>query len=180
MVYVDGSLMELPLANDHKNKLASKLESSCTGELLAACLQIPTSETEYIMSKTNAMTRIIMILGSWKSRHGPTATFGTLAKAVIEVKAIDSADKVVAFTSTLSATEKEKHFPAAPVHQTKPSSSVAVSLSSGQSQLVASLHQLEREFLELVIDIEAILEKNDVHVDAITKRFRMLPQSIRR
>ena len=175
---IDGSLMEKPFENDHTNELASILES-CTCQLLAACLQIPNSETEHIMSKEGGITRIIMILKFWKSRNGLTATFGTLVKALIKVKAIDSADKVVRFTSNLSATKKETHVPAVPSHQTQPSSSVAVSPSI-QAQVVASLRQLEEEFLMLVMDIEHILEKNDVEVNAITKRFRMLPQSIRR
>ena len=89
---VDSSLMELPFEKDHRNELA-------------AFLRIPSSKTEY-MSKLRAITRIITILDTWKSRQGPRATFETQPKALIEVKAVDSADKVVAFASTLSASKK--------------------------------------------------------------------------
>ena len=176
---IDSSLMELPFENDHRNNLAVILKS-CTCEQLAAYLQIPNSEIELIMSKRDAFTRIITILEVWKSRHGPRATFGTLVNALIKAEATDIADKVVAFTSTLSATEKETYVPAVPAHPTQLSSVVAVSPSSSPAQVATTLHQLEEEFLMLVIDIEVILEKNDVQVNAITNRFRMLPQSIRR
>ena len=46
--------------------------------------------------------------------------------------------------------------------------------------MVPTLRELEDEFYRLVTFIEAILKKSNVEIDTITRRFSMLPQSIRR
>jgi hypothetical protein len=46
--------------------------------------------------------------------------------------------------------------------------------------VIPTLTELEKEFYELVTFIEATLKKNNVEIDTLTRRFSMLPQSIRR
>ena len=46
--------------------------------------------------------------------------------------------------------------------------------------LVLTLKELEKEFYDLIVYTEDALTNNEVHLETITRRFRMLPQSIRR
>ena len=65
------------------------------------------------------------------------------------------------------------------------SSSAAMSPMSlpstpSEQRVILSLRELEEEFYDLVIFIEDTLENNKVSLNTITRRFRMLPQSVRR
>ena len=47
-------------------------------------------------------------------------------------------------------------------------------------EVISTLKELEEEFYDLVIYIEDTLEKSKVCMNTITRRFRMLPQSVKR
>ena len=46
--------------------------------------------------------------------------------------------------------------------------------------MIPTLRELEEKFYDLVIFIKDTLENSEVSLDTITRRFRMLPQSVRR
>ena len=195
---VDSSFMKLKFRDDHKMELASKLESS-TCEMLAICLGLPNSEIENIMSQRNAGVQRIRMLECWKQRYGSMATYEVLAKALLQIKRTDLAEEVVALTVALKATP-------VPTNQSQPCSvlsnlvmpplpasssevedmspldamSPASSVDPAQD-LTPALTELEEEFYELVTFVEATLEKSEgVGINTITRRFSMLPQSIKR
>ena len=191
---VDSSLMKLKFSDDHKIELASKLES-CTCEMLAICLGLPSSEIENIMSQRNAGVQRIRMLECWKQRCGSMATYEVLAKALLQIKRTDLAEEVVVLRGALVPTNQSQPcsvssnlvMPPSPasssgVEDMSPLGAMSPASSVDPAQdLTPALTELEREFYELVTFVEATLEKSeDVGINTITGRFRMLPQSIRR
>ena len=47
-------------------------------------------------------------------------------------------------------------------------------------EVISTLRELEEEFYDLVIYIEDTLENSQACLNTITRRFRMLPQSVKR
>ena len=191
---VDSSLMKLKFSDDHKMELASKLES-CTCEMLAICLGLPSSEIENIMSQRNAGVQRIRMLECWKQRCGSTATYEVLAKALLQISRTDLAEEVVALRGALVPT-KQSHpcsvlsslvMPPSPasssgVEDMSPRGAMSPASSVDPAQdLTPTLTELEEEFYELVTFVETSLEKSEnVGINTITRRFSMLPQSIKR
>ena len=194
----DSSHMKLKLSDDHKMELASKLESS-TCELLALHLGLLSSEIENIKGDRNAELQRIRMLECWKQRCGSMATYEVLAKALLRIKRTDLAEEVVALTLSLRETNLPTNqsqscsvlsnlvMPPSPasssgVEDMSPPGAVSPASSVDPAQdLTPALTELEEEFYELVTFVEATLEKSeDVGINMITRRFSMLPQSIKR
>ena len=193
---VDSSLMELKFSDDHKMELASKLES-CTCEMLAICLGLPRAEIENIMSQRNARIRM---LECWKQRSGSTATYEVLAKALLQISRTDLAEEVVTLRRALVPTNQSQPcsvlsnlvMPLSPassigVEDRSPVGAVSPASSADPAQdlhvtpAAAAQMELEEEFYELVTFVEATLKKSDnVGINTMTRRFSMLPQSIKR
>ena len=191
---VDSSLMELKFSDDHKMELASKLEST-TCEMLAICLGLPSSEIENIMSQRNAGVQRIRMLECWKQRRGSMATYEVLAKALLQIKRTDLAEEVVVLREALVPTNQSQPcsvlsslvMPPSPassfgVEDRSPLGAMSPASSVDPAQdLTPALTELEEEFYELVTFVEATLEKSEaVGINTITRRFSMLPQSIKR
>ena len=196
---VDCSHMKLKFSDDHKMELASKLESS-TCELLALHLGLLSSEIEDTKGERNAELQRIRLLECWKQRCGSMATYEVLAKALLQIKRTDLAEEVVASTLSLSETfvstnqSQPCSVSSSLVMPPSPASSSGVEdmppllgvVSPASSvdpaqDLTPALTELEEEFYELVTFVEATLEKSDdVGINMITRRFSMLPQSIKR
>ena len=193
---VDSSLMKLKFSDDHKMELALKLESS-NCEVLVRHLGLDSSEIEDTKGEGNAELQRIRMLECWKQRCGSMATYEVLAKALLQIKRTDLAEEVVALTLSL----RDTHLPTNQIQTCSVYSSLVMPPSPSNSSLDMSplaattpqassidqaeditptLRELEREFYELVTFVEATLEKNDVGINTITGRFRMLPQSVRR
>ena len=191
---VDSSLMELKFSEDHKMELASKLESS-TCELLALHLGLLSSEIEDTKGERNAELQRIRLLECWKQRCGSMATYEVLAKALLQIKRTDLAEEVVALRGALVPTNQSQPcsdlsnlvMPPSPasssgVEDMSPLGAMSPASSVDPAQdLTPALTELEEEFYELVTFVEATLEKSDdVGINTITRRFSMLPQSIKR
>ena len=195
---VDSSHMKLKFSDDHKMELASKLESS-TCELLALHLGLDSSEIEDTQGERNAELQRIRMLECWKQRCGSMATYEVLAKALLQIKRTDLAEEVVASTLSLRETFVSTNqsqpcsvssslvMPPSPassggVEDMSPLGAMSPASSVDPAQdLTPALTELEEEFYELVTFVEATLEKSeDVGINTITRRFSMLPQSIKR
>ena len=197
---VNRSLMKLSFRDDHKLDLASRLDS-CTCELLATSLAIPTSEIDNIM---NSRMKIICLLECWKQRCGSMATYELLTKALLQIERTDLAENVIAFTcllrsrssdTTVISTDQtqsqsvESYFATPP----SPASSSGVEMSpspeptmpspqsANQAQVWAimqTLSELEEDFFQLVKFVENTLERSDIEMKVLTRRFSMLPASV--
>ena len=195
---VDSSLMKLKFSDDHKMELASKLETS-NCEVLVRHLGLDSSEIEDTKGERNAELQRIRMLECWKQRYGSMATYEVLAKALLQIKRTDLAEEVVASTlslrETLVSTNQSQPcsvlsnlvMPPSPasssgVEDMSPLDAVSLPSCVDTAQdLTPTLTELEREFYELVTFVEATLEKSDnVRINTITRRFSMLPQSIKR
>ena len=126
------------------------------------------------------------------------ATYEAMAKALLQIGRTDLAEKVITLRATLeSATANqivlcpresslETHTsPASSSGIEEASSPAAMSPMSlpatpSEQRVVLSLRELEEEFYDLVIFIEDTLENSEVSLNTMTRRFRMLPQSVRR
>ena len=196
---VKRSHMELPFRDDHKIDLALRLDS-CTCELLARSLAIPTSEIDNI---TNNRKKAIHLLECWKRRCGSGATYELLAKALLEIQRTDLAEIVVDFTLLLRSRRKDTA--AITTDQTQsqsgesdfatppsPASSSGVEMSPSPEPpnpppsakpaqvwaITQTLSELQEEFFQLVTFVEDTLDKNHIEMKVLTRRFRMLPASV--
>ena len=188
---VDRSLMEQTFSDDHLIKFATSLDPC---EMLAISLGIPDPEIKGIMSQGDMGIQRIKLLKCWKQRCGFKATYKALVKALLQISRTDLAEKVVALQQSIRDTIQSPPSPSSETSlatPTSPASSsgivdmsppAAISLTERLTaqDLVSTLNELGEEFFELVKKIEGILEENKVQINIITKRFRMLPQSIRR
>ena len=195
---VDSSLMKLKFSDDHKMELASKLETS-NCEVLVRHLGLDSSEIEDTKGERNAELQRIRMLECWKQRYGSMATYEVLAKALLQIKRTDLTEEVVALTLSLRETNLPTNqsqpcsvlsnlvMPPSPasssgVEDMSPLGAMSPASSVDPAQdLTPTLTELEEEFYELVTFVEATLEKReDVGINTITRRFSMLPQSIKR
>ena len=193
---VDNYMLEVVLGDDQLMKLASSLDH---WEILAKHLKIPDSEIENIKSKGDLGWQKIKMLERWKQRCGQTATYKSLLKALLECGRTDLADMVLESfkstkqrlpsptetnmaTSTLpaSSSETEDMSPPAATGCVSPSSLPTIPNEQTAQEVISTLREFEEEFYDLVIYIEDILEKSQVCLNTIIRRFRMLPQSVRR
>ena len=191
---VDSSLMEQTFSDDYLMRFASKLEK---WETLALSLRLPSTEIESIKSSGDIEMQRYKLFKSWKQRCGSMATYKALAEALLQISRTDLAEKVVALRKSLSDTiqslpnspsETNLATPTSPASSSgigdmspiaSMSPSTPVDTQTAQD-LVPTLTQLDEDFFKLVNEIESVLKVKKVPLDIIKKRFRMLPQSIRR
>ena len=143
----------------------------------------------------------IRLLQCWKQRQGSMATYKALVEALLQISRTDFAEKVVALSQSLQRDGVQSSLslnksgdltaPTSPASSSgveDASSSIAMSpLPSPATpneheaqEVILTIKELEEEFYDLVIHIEDTLENSKVSLDTITRRFRMLPQSVRR
>ena len=200
----ESSLLELAFNSDHLIELSSKLDANVC-ELLAIKLGITRADINSIMNQRNTEVKI---LECWRQRRGSMATYGELMKALLGISRTDLAEEVVALV--ISSKKTSTLVNQTPTHTCSMDSTVALPLSPASSSGVEdmspsaavtplslitaprvqtvqtqdttlAIKELEEEFLELVTFVEATLESHDdVGIKTITRRFSMLPQSIKR
>ena len=182
------------IEDDHLKKLSFKLDR---WELLAQSLELPTSEIERIRNQGDAQQQRDEMLQQWKKSNKFTATYEALARALFQISRTDLVEIVVSLCQslrdvrdqTILSVVGEELSLATPPSQDScsgveevPSLSAACpkGLITAVKNSAPSLTNLEEEFNRLVTDAEATLEKYDVGLNTITRRFSMLPQSVKR
>ena len=196
---MDRSIMRETIDDKHLRQFSLMLD---VWEILAKFLEMPTSDIANIKSQGDAVVQTLKMLETWKQRCGSMATYEAMVKALLQISRTDLAEKVITLRQsskaipTLESTTanqilscpKESRLEA----PTSPASSSAIedacssaamspmSLSATpiEQRVVLSLRELEEEFYDLVIFIEDTLENSNVTLNTITRRFRMLPQSV--
>ena len=166
-------------------------------------LKIPNSDITGINNQGNAVEQRMRMLERWKQRCGSMATYEAMVKALLQIGRTDLAEKVITLRKsprdipTLESTtanqilmrpgESSLAIPTSPASSSgveDASSADAMSPLSlpatPSERVVLSPTELEEEFYNLVTFIEDTLEKNKVSLNKISRRFSMLPQSIKR
>ena len=193
---VDSSLMEQNVSDDHLIEFASQLDE---WKKLALYLKIPNSEIEDIKSQGGKGMKGIRLLKCWRQRCGSLATYKALVIALLQISRTDLAEKVITLRQSLRDTVQSPPSPneTSLVSPTSPASSSGIedmsppavvspsSLPATPSEhtaqeVISTLKELEEEFYDLVIHVEDALKESKVSINTITRRFRMLPQSIKR
>ena len=194
---VENSIMKWAFDNKHLREFSLTLD---TWENLARFLGMPTPDITNIKSQGDMEEQRIRMLECWKHRCGSKATYEAMVKALLQISRTDLAEKVITIRQSLKEATTA-------INQTLPcpkeSNLIAPTSSNGiedksspdvlsplslpttpneytTQEVIPTLRELEEEFYELVTFVETTLNKNNVQVDIITRRFRMLPQSIRR
>jgi hypothetical protein len=201
---VEKSIMKQTIDDEHLREFSLVLD---TLETLARFLGIPNSDITDIKNQGCAMEQRMRMLECWKERCGPMATYEAMAKALLKINRTDLAGKVIILRQSSNAipslaiattnlslsspTESSLISPTSPASSSgiedaspqaamSPLSLPATPNESTTQEVISTLRELEEEFYELVIFIEETLENSKVSLDTITRRFRMLPQSVRR
>ena len=190
---VNSSLMQQTISDDHLTELASRLDK---WETLARSLRLSSTDIENVKSLGDVEIQRYELLKCWKQRCGSMATYKALVEAFLEINRTDFAEKVVALLQSLrdsvhsppSLNESNLTAPTSPTSSSgvgDASSSADLSLPATLSEhtaqeMISTLRELEEEFYDLMIYVEDILEKSKVSLNTMTRRFRMLPQSVRR
>ena len=189
---VDTSLMEQTFSDDHLVEFGSQLDK---WETLALSLRLPSPEIEKIRNSGDVKIQRHTLLKCWKQRCGSMATYKALVEALLQISRRDLAEKVVALRNSLRDTVQSPPSPsetnlATPIslassrglEDMSPTASMSpsVTVDATAQDLIPTLTQLEEDFFKLVNEIESILKIKKVPLNIIKKRFRMLPQSIRR
>lgn len=190
---IDSSIMKQEFSGSHIMDLASKIDK---WELLAKSLEIPNPEIERIKNEPGLELQRIKLLESWKQRCGSKATYKAMVEALLRIDRTDLAEKIFAglrrdcaVLYTDEPTNKHvsllaPHSPSnsrCTVENVATLSTSSPSSTMGQDeQVISILKELEKEFYDLCVHTEVALISNEVHLEMLTRRFRMLPQSIRR
>ena len=156
---VNSSLMEQAVSDNHLMRLATSVDSC---EMLATSMGIPDAQIRAIMSQGDVGMQRIRLLNCWKQRCGSMATYKALVEALLQIERTDLVENVLALLKPVTA-------PTPPPNNKQPA-----------PEVISSLRKLEEEFHDLMIYIEDTLESNSVSPYTIIRRFRMLPQSVRR
>ena len=175
-----------------------------TWETLAKFLGIPNSDITAIKNQGCAIEQRMRMLECWKQRCGSMATYEAMVKALLKINRTDLAEKVITLQRSsitinspeTATTNQILPFPSpiSPIFPAGSSGKDEASLQTAMSPLplsatpnerqpqdvMSTLRELEEEFYDLVIFIEDTLENNRVNLNTIIRRFRMLPQSVRR
>ena len=171
---------------------------------LAKFLGIPPPDITNIKSQGDAIEQRLKMLECWKRRRGSMATYEAMVKALLQISRTDLAEKVITLRQPLkdipmpetATTDLGLSCPKGSnlTVPTSPASIEDVASSVGMSppslpaipsehtaqEVISTLKELEEEFYDLVTYIEDTLESSKVSLNKITRRFRMLPQSVRR
>ena len=167
-------------------------------ETLAKFLEMPTSDIANIKSQGDAIEQRLKMLEHWKQRRGSMATYEAMVKVLLQISRTDLAEKVITLRKSsrplrnittknllcLNESSLTSHPTRTNGVDSSASSAALSSLSLAADptpqEVVSTLRKLEEEFYDLVIFIEDTLESNKVNLNTIIRRFRMLPQSVRR
>ncbi|MCG8623944.1 MAG: death domain-containing protein, partial [Proteobacteria bacterium] len=180
---VDSSTMRETFDDKHLRQFSLTLD---IWETLARFLEMPTSDIANIKSQGDAVVQSVKMLEHWKQRRGSMATYEAMVKVLLQISRTDLAEKII--TLRKSSSRSLKNITAETplcldesslALHTSPASSDGVD-NAASSDVISTLRELEEEFYSLVIFIEDTLENSKVSLDSITRRFRMLPQSIQR
>jgi hypothetical protein len=158
---VEKSIMKQTFDDEHLREFSLALD---TLETLARFLGIPNSDITDIKNQGCAMEKRMRMLEYWKQRCGSRATYEAMVKTLLKINRTDLAEKVITLRQ---AAMSPSPLPATPNESTT-------------QDVISTLRELEEEFYDLVIFIEDTLENSEVSLNTITRRFRMLPQSVRR
>ena len=196
--------MKQTFDDEHLKEFALTLDM---WEKLARFLRMPSPDIANIKSQGDMEEQKIKMLECWKQRRGSMATYEIMVKALLQISRTDLAEKVIILkksstnTHTLETTtinhtllcssESSLTGPTSPASSSgmedahSPAAMLPLSLPATPSEhtaaeVASTLRELEEEFYDLVIYIEDTLEKSRVSLNTITRRFRMLPQSIKR
>ena len=197
----EKSIMKQTFDDEHLREFSLTLDEL---ETLAKFLKIPNSDITGIKNQGSAVEQRMRMLERWKQRCGSMATYEAMVKALLQIGRTDLAEKVITLKKSprdiptlesatdnqilLSPGESSLAIPTSPASSSgieDASSSPAMSPMSlpatpSEQRIVLCLRELEEEFYDLVIFIEDTLENNKVNLNTIIRRFRMLPQSVRR
>ena len=128
-------------------------------------------DIENIKSQGDAEEQRIKMLECWKQRCGSMATYEAMAKALLQINRIDLVEKVILLRKSSCHQQTASTLP----------SGGGISHKGTGQKVISILRELEDDFYELVISTETALKSmHKVEIDKITRRFSMLPQSIRR
>ena len=196
--------MKQTFDDEHLREFSLALD---TLETLAKFLGIPNSDITAIKSQGCAIEQRMTMLECWKQRCGSMATYEAMVKALLKINRTDLAEKIIALqkssntipslaTATtnqrlLSPRESSLEKPTFPASSSgikeaslqaamSPLSLPAAPNEYPAQDVISTLRELEEEFYGLVIFIEDTLENSEISLNTITRRFRMLPQSVRR
>ena len=196
---LDSSIMRETFDDKHLRQFSLKLD---VWETLAKFLEMPNSDIMSIKSQGDVEVQKLRMLECWKQRCGSMATYEAMVKALLQISRTDLAEKVIKLRRsskdipTLETTSASQALScpneSSLIAPTSPASSSgidspALSLlslpatpSEQTAQVTSTLRELEEEFYDLVIFIEDTLENSKASLNTIIRRFRMLPQSVRR
>ena len=172
------------------------------GDASTITLEISAPDIDGIKGQGSADLQRARMLKCWKQRCGSRATYEVLTRALLRINRTDLAEIVVSLCQSMT----DSNAPVAPTNKTSTGteSSLATPPSPASSSgvedmspilptswikatsvqpavdIAPTLQQLEDDFCELVMEVEVILSKNDVGLNNITRRFSMLPQSVKR
>ena len=195
---VDSFTMRETFDDKHLRQFSLTLD---IWETLAKFLEMPTSDIANIKSQGDVVVQSLKMLEHWKQRRGSMATYEAMVKVLLQISRTDLAEKII--TLRKSSSRPLKNITAETLlrlnesslaSHTSPASSNGVDNAASSAALsslslaadptpqdvISTLRELEEEFYDLVIFIEDTLENSKVSLDTITRRFRMLPQSIQR
>lgn len=143
------------------------------------------------------------MLECWKQRCGSKATYKAMIEALLQINRTDITESIIAIFVQMRSAEKDttnEHIsnlgnmiipPSPSVNSREVENTLAPDVVSPPVNVLpesiapnehvrSTLRELEKEFYDLVVFTEAALKTNEVQLDTITRRFSMLPQSIRR
>ena len=171
---IDSASVEQTFSDYRVMEFASKLDR---WEMLAKSLKIPNSEIESIGDKGTAELQRIKLLECWKHRCGSKATYKAMIEALLQINRTDLAETIIDMIMRSSSANDNM---AANESIARQPNSCRTSTMAQEEQMKLALTELEKEFFDLVVYAEVTLTNNQVHLDTITRRFRMLPLSVKR
>ena len=195
---MDSSIMKETFDDKHLRQFSLLLD---VWETLAKFLEMPNTDIVNIKSQGDVVVQTLKMLECWKQRRGSMATYEAMVRALLQISRTDLAEKVITLRKSSRSSKSiktlacHKEFsltaPTSPASSSgiedacSPAASAAVSSLSPPSEYVAqkviqTQRELEEEFLKLVMFIEDALEKSQVNLNTIIRRFSMLPQSVKR
>ena len=201
---IESSTMEQIIQNSELVDLSFKLDR---WEVLAYALDFESSDIENIRSCGNMVEQRLNMLQRWKQRN-VRATYEVLTRAMLRIRRADLAVVVAKMASSRASSNDQKSTvtdctrsslrtshplassneiiplgplaPKFPVHTCYSSGFVIAPSACLSWDIRTTIHELEGDFHELLIQIERILEENGIKSCALVSRFRCLPESVKR
>ena len=186
---VEKPVMKLTFNNEDLRQFSLSLDM---WEKLARFIGLPGPDIANIKSQGDAEEQRMRMLECWRQRCGSMATYEAMVKALLQISRTDLAERVITLRKSSRDIPKLKRTITNQIPMcSKESSGIeegslqASSLPATPNEyptqeVMSTLRELEEEFYDLVIFIEDTLENNRVNLNTIIRRFRMLPQSVRR